>query len=75
MKCLSAKTVCSLMSISISTLYRWLNPASRYYDPSFPKPIATGRRKRCYLESAIHDWLRKKGPIDHDHRGQTGEDW
>ena len=60
-KCLSFKDVCRLLGVSRSTLSRWLDPGNRYYDATLPEPIAIGRRKRCFLEEKLRQWLLNKG--------------
>lgn len=40
---LRVKQLACLLSISKSSIWAKLNPRSRYYDPSFPKPFKIGR--------------------------------
>jgi prophage regulatory protein len=44
--------VAAALGLSVATLYRRLND-----DPSFPKPIATGRNSRGFLASEVAAWL------------------
>ena len=41
-----------LLGISRSTIYEKMNPASKYYDATFPRPVRLGSSA-----SAIDEWL------------------
>lgn len=69
MKYLSAKEVCSKIGISPSTLYRWIDPKSAYYDSTFPPPVKLGLRNRRYSSVKVDKWISEKSneseqPID-----------
>lgn len=49
----------SIIHISRSSLYDWINPKSSRYDPTFPTPIKVGRATR-WLLSEINDWIEAK---------------
>lgn len=40
---LRKREVLEAIGIASSTLYDWLNPRSRRYDPTFPRQIRLGR--------------------------------
>jgi prophage regulatory protein len=46
--------------ISGSSIYNKLNPSSRYYDPTFPKPIRLGLASVGWIEHEIDDWLTQR---------------
>ncbi|EFF9719661.1 AlpA family transcriptional regulator, partial [Escherichia coli] len=46
-----------LLGISRSTIYVKINPASKYHDPTFPKPIRLGSASVGWRASAIDEWL------------------
>jgi len=56
MKMLSIAATCRLLGISRSKLYYLTASASKYYAPSFPKPIQIGRNKRFRMVE-IDAWL------------------
>ena len=47
-----------------TAIYERLDPRSRYYDPSFPKPISLGSTDRVratgWVESEVEMWLRNQ---------------
>lgn len=57
-----AKQVTQMLSISRSTLYDWTNPASKRYDPSFPKSTRLNKSTKhgavFWLESDVLAWLK-----------------
>ena len=56
----TANEVCGSIKVSMSTLNRWTDPMSRYYDPSFPKPIKFGARKRRWESGELERWINGK---------------
>ncbi len=50
-----------LLSVSRSTVYLRLNPKSKYYDASFPKPVRLGVKALGWVLSDVHAY------IDHLH--------
>ena len=43
-----------------SSIYDRINPESRYYDPTFPKPIKLGSGKNPpvgFIEAEVNAWL------------------
>jgi prophage regulatory protein len=43
--------------ISRSSVYNKLNPRSKYYDATFPKPIRLGAASVGWLEADVEAWL------------------
>ncbi|MGF6766024.1 prophage regulatory protein [Paraburkholderia sp. GAS33] len=52
LKALKLKT-----GISGSSVYNKTNPRSKYYDPTFPKPVRLGASSVGWLESEVDAWL------------------
>ncbi|MBO1254900.1 AlpA family phage regulatory protein [Alteromonas sp. 5E99-2] len=48
------------LGISKSTIYNFLKPTSKYFDPEFPKPIRIGLRATGWSKIEINAWLEKK---------------
>ncbi|ENA4487908.1 AlpA family transcriptional regulator [Escherichia coli] len=46
-----------LLGISRSTIYVKINPAPKYHDPTFPKPIRLASASVGWRASAIDEWL------------------
>jgi prophage regulatory protein len=43
-----------------STIYNKNNPASKYYDPTYPKPIRLGAKSVGWIESEIDAWIESR---------------
>lgn len=43
-----------------STLYNMINPASKYYDPTFPKPIRLGAGSVGWVEAEVDAWIASR---------------
>ena len=56
---LRIKQLAALLSISKSNIWSKLNPASRYFDPLFPKPIKIGCAT-CFVSSEVTDYIEFK---------------
>jgi prophage regulatory protein len=49
------------LKLSRSTIYDKINPDSRRYDASFPKPISLGAGAAVgWIESEVEGWLRSQ---------------
>ncbi|MBR8225052.1 AlpA family phage regulatory protein [Burkholderia ambifaria] len=46
--------------ISRSSAYNKMDPASKYFDPSFPKPIRLGAHSIGWRESEIDAWIASR---------------
>lgn len=46
--------------ISRSSIYNKLNPKSKYYDQTFPKPIRLGVGSVGWIESDVEIWLNSR---------------
>ncbi len=54
------KTLVQKIGISRSSIYNKLNPKSRYFDATFPKPISLGLSSVGWIESQIDSWIEMK---------------
>lgn len=57
MKILRIRAVMAKIGISRSTIYDWLNPKSKRYDSTFPKPRRLGKQSIGWLEADLDRWL------------------
>lgn len=48
-----------LISLSRSSIYDRLNPRSRRYDSSFPRPVKFGHLSRWHLKE-VQAWIQSK---------------
>jgi len=49
-----------LTQLSRSTIYEKINPKSKRYDASFPRPIKLSLSAVGWFEQDIFDWLNSK---------------
>jgi prophage regulatory protein len=59
-KVLRTKPMTEKSGVSRSSAYNKINPASKYFDPSFPKPIRLGARSIGWRESEIDTWIASR---------------
>ena len=52
-----------LTGLSRSTIYDRLNPKSKRYDPSFPKPLRLGESAIGWQLSEILIWIGDRQPV------------
>jgi prophage regulatory protein len=45
---------------SRSSIYNAIDPASRYYDETFPRPIRTGAKSIGWIESEVDAWIASR---------------
>lgn len=45
---------------SRSNLYEKINPKSKYFDPTFPKPVSLGARSIGFLENSLDTWIESR---------------
>lgn len=46
-----------MIGIGRSTIYNKLNPKSKQFDPTFPKPRSLGANTVAWLESEVLAWM------------------
>lgn len=52
-----------MIGLKRSSIYNKFTPKSRYYDPTFPKPIKLGARAIGWFESDIQAWLESRKEV------------
>lgn len=48
------------LGIGRSTLALWLNPKSRYFDPTLPTQIFLGKNSAGFFEEDLDNWLESR---------------
>lgn len=51
------KEVIDLIGLSRSTIYEKINPNSKYYDATFPRPHPLGDRRVAWLKHEVLNWI------------------
>ncbi|MCW3480024.1 AlpA family phage regulatory protein [Neisseriaceae bacterium JH1-16] len=51
------KQVEARTGLSRSAIYARIDPKSKYYDPTFPKPISLGTGAVGWLEHEVSSWI------------------
>ncbi|EPG41060.1 AlpA family phage regulatory protein [Acinetobacter junii] len=54
------KAVIEITALSRSTIYEMMNPKSKYYDSTFPKPVRLTEIRVGWVAQEIYDWLELK---------------
>jgi prophage regulatory protein len=54
---------------SRTSIYAKLNPKSRSFDPTFPRPISLGPRAMGFVEGELDAWIDSRRTKD---RGRNG---
>jgi prophage regulatory protein len=57
---LRLRAVIARTGIGRSNIYNKTNPASPYYDPTFPKSISLGARAIGFVDSEIEAWIGQR---------------
>ncbi|ENW84441.1 hypothetical protein F908_00488 [Acinetobacter sp. NIPH 284] len=57
---ITVKDVMKFTSISRSKIYELINKESKYYDPTFPKPIRLSESRIGWSALEIHQWIESK---------------
>lgn len=61
MKILRISAVMTKIGVARSTIYDWLNPNSKRYDPTFPKQKQLGKKSVGWIEADLDEWLHQCG--------------
>jgi len=59
-KVLRIKKMNEKTGLSRSSTYNKINPASKYFDPSFPKPVRLGASSVGWVESEVDEWIASR---------------
>ncbi|WP_354357398.1 helix-turn-helix transcriptional regulator [Variovorax boronicumulans] len=54
--------VCKRTGLSRTTVYEKINPRSRSFDETFPRPVALGARAVGWLSTALDVWVATRSP-------------
>lgn len=54
---LSLHDVLQITPLSRTGVYDRLNPKSKYYDATFPRPVKFGERKNRWVKEEVQEWL------------------
>ena len=57
---INIKDVIQFTSISRAKIYEMINVDSKYYDPSFPKPIRLSESRIGWVALEVHQWIEEK---------------
>ncbi|RQZ49978.1 AlpA family transcriptional regulator [Burkholderia sp. Bp9099] len=57
---LRMKKMTEKTGVSRSSAYNKINPASKYFDPTFPKPIRLGAHSIGWRESELDAWITSR---------------
>lgn len=57
---INLKEVIQFTSISRAKIYEMINVESKYYDPSFPKPIRLSESRIGWVALEVHQWIEAK---------------
>lgn len=49
-----------ILKMHRNSIYLKLNKASKFHDPSFPKPLKLSSNTVGFIESEVNAWLEKK---------------
>ncbi|WP_336952399.1 helix-turn-helix transcriptional regulator [Acinetobacter sp. AS167] len=57
---INIKEVIQFTSISRAKIYEMINANSKYYDPTFPKPVRLSESCIGWVALEIHQWIEDK---------------
>lgn len=57
---INIKEVIQFTSISRAKIYEMINVDSKYYDPSFPKPVRLSESRIGWVALEVHQWIEGK---------------
>ena len=57
---INIKEVLQFTSISRAKIYEMINVDSKYYDPSFPKPVRLSESRIGWVALEVHQWIEAK---------------
>lgn len=54
---LSVRDVSRYINLSKSSIYEKLDQSSKYCDPTFPRPVLLGARRKGFRRAELDQWL------------------
>ncbi|EHE2558673.1 helix-turn-helix transcriptional regulator [Escherichia coli] len=57
---LRMRELTKIVGLSRSTIYEKLNPESRYYDETFPKPVRLGAASVGCRSTSVDEWIASR---------------
>ena len=57
---INIKEVIQFTSISRAKLYEMINVNSKYYDPTFPRPVRLSESRIGWVAWEVHQWIEAK---------------
>ena len=57
---INIKDVIQFTSISRAKIYEMINVDSKYYDPTFPKPVRLSESRIGWSAWEVHQWIEDK---------------
>lgn len=57
---INIKEVIQFTSISRAKIYEMINVDSKYYEPSFPKPVRLSESRIGWVAFEVHQWIEAK---------------
>ncbi|MDQ9817800.1 AlpA family phage regulatory protein [Acinetobacter bereziniae] len=57
---INIKEVIQFTSISRAKIYEMINVSSKYYDPTFPKPVRLSESRIGWVALEVHQWIEGK---------------
>ncbi|WP_151811948.1 helix-turn-helix transcriptional regulator [Acinetobacter bereziniae] len=57
---INIKEVIQFTSISRAKIYEMINANSKYYDPTFPKPVRLSESRIGWVALEVHQWIEAK---------------
>lgn len=57
---INIKEVIQFTSISRAKIYEMINEDSKYYDPSFPKPVRLSESRIGWVAWEVNQWIERK---------------
>ncbi len=57
---INIKEVILFTSISRAKIYEMINVSSKYYDPTFPKPVRLSESRIGWVALEVNQWIESK---------------
>lgn len=57
---INIKEVIQFTSMSRAKIYEMINVDSKYYDPTFPKPVRLSESRIGWVALEVHQWIEVK---------------